>query len=298
MPFLGEIMSLLCAIVWAIAIILFRVAGQKVPALELNAFKNIVAALLLTFTWLALFFSDPSTHGDSFTTKEIIILIVSGLVGISLADTLLLKSLALIGAGRNAIISCLFSPFVISLSFLFLGERIALFQLLGFSLVIVSTFIVTSQKAGMNTSRKNLIKGSIYGVLDVLFIAIGMIMSKSIIEGHSPFAFAAIRTGAGFFGIVLWIVLIGRTKESIKIFKGNLPWVSMFSSAIMGSYLALILWTVGFKYTNASTASVLNQTSVLFTLIFAAIFLKEKLSLHKLIGALLGFAGVTFLFLF
>ena len=56
-------------------------------------------------------------------------------------------------------------------------------------------------------------------------------------------------------------------------------------------------WIVGFKYTSVSVASILNQTSVFFTLILAAIFLKERLSSLKIAGAVLGFLGVTLIIL-
>jgi drug/metabolite transporter (DMT)-like permease len=65
----------------------------------------------------------------------------------------------------------------------------------------------------------------------------------------------------------------------------------------LGAYLAMVLWLGGFKYTQASNASALNQTSNIFVFIFAAIFLGEKINLQRAIGILVGVAGaflVTF----
>jgi drug/metabolite transporter (DMT)-like permease len=45
------------------------------------------------------------------------------------------------------------------------------------------------------------------------------------------------------------------------------------------------------KYTLASTASVLNQTSAIFTLILATVFLRERLTVRKSLAILMGFAG-------
>ena len=296
MPFLGEIFSLLCAVVWALAIIYFRVAGGSVPAVELNLIKNTLAMLLLLMTWAVLWCISPTEFAYAFSTPELGYLVLSGMIGITLADTLLLKSLSLIGASRNAVLSCLFSPFVIVISLLFLGESFHSMQFIGFGIVVIGTMLVTLQKTDMSISSAALRVGSILGVFSVLFIAIGMTITKPIVNDANPIVTAAVRMTAGMVGSLVWVLLSGRIRKSLVILRGPLPWKAILISTSLGSYLALILWIVGFKLTDTSIASVLNQTSVLFTLIFAALILKEKMSARKIVGALLGFAGVVVLF--
>jgi len=48
----------------------------------------------------------------------------------------------------------------------------------------------------------------------------------------------------------------------------------------------------GMKYTQASVASALNQTSIVFIFILAAVFLKEPVNRFKIIGIFLAFLGV------
>jgi DME family drug/metabolite transporter len=297
MPLIGEIFSLLSAVVWASAIILFRIAGAKVEAIELNLVKSSIAMGLLLVTWLAFFLHDPLAHGVNFTTVEYIILIATGLVSITLADTLLLKSLQYIGAARNAVLACLFSPFVIGLSILFLGQSLNWMQIGGFSLVVFSTFLITTQKSNMTISKEDLRKGSILGILSVFFIAVGMTAVKPIVEDESVLATAAIRMTAAVLGNITWILITGRIAKSITIIKTSIPWKTVFIAAFLGSYTALLCWIIGFKNTDTSSASVLNQTSVLFTLVFAAIFLNERMGIQKIGGALIGFAGVAIIFL-
>ena len=45
-PYLGEICSLAAAILWALAIVLFKKSGEHVHPIALNTFKNVLAALL------------------------------------------------------------------------------------------------------------------------------------------------------------------------------------------------------------------------------------------------------------
>ncbi len=61
----------------------------------------------------------------------------------------------------------------------------------------------------------------------------------------------------------------------------------------MGAYLAMIIWLGGMKFTQASTASILNQTSAIFVLPVAAIVLGERITRQKLLAVILGVAGVA-----
>ena len=49
----------------------------------------------------------------------------------------------------------------------------------------------------------------------------------------------------------------------------------------------------GFKYTHASVAAILNQTSVIFALILATLILKEEFTWRKVVAATLALSGVV-----
>ncbi len=290
MPFWGETWSLLCAFFWASATILFRVAVRGIPAIELGLFKNAIAMVLFLLTWLA--FPDLDAQAD-LSSRDILILIVSGMLGIAVGDTLFLYSLKILGAGRNAILACLFSPFVILLAFGFLEERIGFLQFIGILVILLGIILAVYQKPLHAIPKNELIKGTAIGIIAVFFMAIGMVSTKPILTDASPVTVSCIRLLGGTTGVLLFTVFTGRVYRSIQIFKGHLPWKVMILGAFIGSYLALFAWVVGFKYTTVSIASILNQTSVFFTLILAAFFLKERLTALKFAGAILGFLGVT-----
>jgi drug/metabolite transporter, DME family len=290
MSYWGETWSLVCAFFWATAVILFRVAVRGIPAIELGLFKNTLALLLFALTWVIFPAVDAQTK---LSGHDILILVISGMLGISLGDTLFLYSLKLLGAGRNAILTCLFSTFVILLSFFFLGERFSLLQFLGFLTTLLGIVFAVYRKPDATISKENLVKGTIIGTISVFFMATGMVTTKTVLSGASPVEVACIRLSGGVAGVFLFALITGRLSRSIQVFKGDLPWTMMFLGGFVGSYLALFAWIIGFKYTSASIASILNQTSVFLILIFAAVFLKERLTALKITGALLGFLGVA-----
>ena len=61
---------------------------------------------------------------------------------------------------------------------------------------------------------------------------------------------------------------------------------------IVTNSIAILLFFYGLSISPLSSATVLNFTAPIFTVIFAIIFLKEKLTNHRLISLVLGFIGV------
>ena len=61
---------------------------------------------------------------------------------------------------------------------------------------------------------------------------------------------------------------------------------------VVTNSIAILLFFFGLSISPLSLATVLNFTAPIFTVIFAIIFLKEKLTTHRLISLVLGFIGV------
>lgn len=81
-----------------------------------------------------------------------------------------------------------------------------------------------------------------------------------------------------------------------QIFKINMGDMGvLILMAITGVTLQYIIQVSAQKYTSATNASLLINTSVFFIMIFSAMFLKETMNAKKVAGAIIGFAGVALL---
>ena len=151
-PGAGEICSVACALLWAIVTISLKRAGETVPPFELNLFKNIGIAMLLV---PAVFFFEFDSW-KMFSSSDIWILAISGVIGVCVADWLLLESLNLLGAGRNAILDCLYSPFVIVFAWFALGEKLTLDRIGGGLLVVagILSLLCLSKIPGKSKSSR------------------------------------------------------------------------------------------------------------------------------------------------
>ncbi len=285
--YFGETLALLTAINWAFAVILFRKSGESVHPIGLNLFKNILAMVLIIPTmWIT-----GNTLFRNVPAADYALLLVSGVIGIGLADTLFLKSLNTLGAGLLAIVDCCYSPFIILLSIVFLGESLALLQVIGVVLIVAAVLTALNERKSSKANGHKIVIGIVWGVLAMAANAVGIVMIKPLLE-QSPILWATeIRLLGGVIVLVV-ALLLRRDRRSIisSVILSN-RWGYTVSGSFMGAYVSMLLWLAGMKYTEASIASALNQTSNIFIFILAWLFLRESMDRYKILGIVLGVIG-------
>ncbi|MEM9530928.1 MAG: DMT family transporter [Pseudomonadota bacterium] len=286
----GELFALASALCWAVAVMLYTRSGEQMSPFTLNLTKNSISAVLLWPT--AMLFAGSGM--PALSTQEWLVCVLSGVIGIAVADTLYFACLNRIGAGRTGIVAALFSPSVVALSALFLGERLAPLQGVGFCTVLAGVIVVAfSRVARRDVDADQLRSGIALGATAVFLMAVGIVMVKRIVEQHSLLWIVEIRILAGVAGMLAVVLAQRRSGALIRELRQPHRWGQVLLGSFLGTYLAMIFWLAGYKYTLASIASVLNETSSVFILILAWLFLKEPLDRYKIAGVLLTFGGVV-----
>ncbi|MGB8951668.1 MAG: DMT family transporter [Candidatus Aminicenantales bacterium] len=283
----GEILALSSAILWAVSVILFRIIGKTVSPVGMNLLKNVFSIIFLLLTILAL-------HQPLFPPlpwQSYGLLILSGMIGIGLSDTLFFSALNLLGAELVAIVDCSYSPFIIGLSFLFLGERMNGIQIFGVILTISAVALITHKKTQLVISRPTLFLGISLGLLSMFFTAVGVVMIKPLLAHTSLFWASLFRMIGGFLSLGIYLALNPKRQSILKPLCSPQTIKLMIPASFLGGYLALVAWLGGMKYTEASVASAVNQLNTIFIFILGAIFLKEKITPIKIIAILFAFTG-------
>ena len=290
MESLGEVFALVCALMWASAVILYKYVGESMSANALNLVKNILGLALLIPTALII----EGLSLPKLSLSEWGILIASGYFGIAVADTWYLQALRNLGAGRTAIVASLYSPFVVILSIVFLQESLALWQWLGFAMVLIGILVVVYQPSYRSVDSTDLVKGVLLAAGSVFLTASGVVAMKPILSNDGFFWLVSLRMLAGVLGMLIFLQIRRQVISTYTvIIKGRHSWKHIIIASIAGSYLALIFWLAGFKYADASVASVLNETANIFIVLMAWLFLKEEMTKRKVAGAGLTFLGVV-----
>jgi drug/metabolite transporter (DMT)-like permease len=281
---LGEILALASALAWAVGVVLYRRLGETLPPLALNFLKNL---LVLGFVLPTV----PLLHGLAWPTLssgELLTCLLSGVLGIALADTLYFRALNRLGASRAGVIGNFYSPFVIVLSYLFLAERLAPVQIAGFLLVSVGVFLVGRPER--NGEGSGDLAAVLTGALAIFLMAAAIVMVKRILEAEPLLWIVLLRLLGGILGMLLIFAFTGFPRA---LGAARIRWSLLLPAAFVGQYLSMIFWLGGYKYTQASVAAILNESSSVFIVLLAWLLLGERLSTLTAVGVVLSLAGIA-----
>jgi len=286
---IGEACSIGSALAWSGGVIMYKRLGETLAPLQLNLLKNLIVLALLVPTLLL----TPGAGWPSLSPAALVLTLVSGVLGIAIADTLYFRALNALGAARVGIIGNLYSPFVIVLSFLFLAERLNALQIVGFMLVSIGVLLVTRQRAEKALAPAELRRGVLCGAAAIALMAIAIVMVKRVLEGQPLLWVVALRLLGGVAGLAALFVWRGQPLLPNAQHRPRLRWHVLIIGALLGQYVSMMLWLAGYKYTKASVAAILNESSSIFIVLLAALFLHEALTTRKLLGVGCTLSGVA-----
>lgn len=295
LTFAGEMAALSAAFLWAFSSFLFSRLGNTIPPIEMNFLKGILAVALFTATLFIL--GDPVTN---LTWQTVIILAVSGAIGIGFGDTMYFEALNLLGPRRTLLVTTLAPVFTALLAWVFLDETLNLLAVAGIFLTIAGiAWVITEQEKDSGQDSSHIRKGIFYAFLAAMTQAIGAVLSRWVLTGTQTSALhsALVRLVAGILFIVIWVAVkhqpVGqwvKTKSTPRL------WGTVAVVVVLGTYLAIWLQQVAFQYTRVGIAQTLLATSPLFVLPFSALQ-RERLSLRSITGVFVAVAGIALMFL-
>ena len=299
-PSFGVVAALLAALCWSVAVIIFKSASRFLSPLLIVLLKNTIA----TLCFVVLFFIfDIPFWLSGLESLDYYKIIISGVLGMGIADLLFIKALSQIGANRVAIVNC-FEPGIVYLfSVLMLGSFLTPKQLFGFLVVVVALLIISYEKDDIEIASSRKRRGVLTQVLAVVLSSFGIVLIKPVLSKlnasiASQLWVTFFRLFPGF--IFTWIVFMFK-KNKLKLLiplKNKSICLKIIIASGLGTFLALGFWIIG--YTNIQkppVASILGQTSVLFIIVLSYFFLNEKISKTKLGAMSLAICGVLFIVL-
>jgi len=289
---MGELLALLTALLYSGAVILYKRAVGVISPFGLNLFKNTVALICLGLTAIL----ARQTDIGAISTEHMLLIVASGVLGIGVSDTLFLMTLKRLGASRTAVVDCLYSPSVILFSFLTVGETLEPVAVLGGALIIGSVLLSAQRGFGVPISRRDFWVGCGLGALAMATVAYAIVMLKPILNSYPLILMNALRMASGL--AMLW-VCVPFHPERRRVYaelRPNDAWPWMILGAFLGSYLSIMTWLAGFKYSQAGVVALLNQTSTVMVVVMAAIFLGEPMTRVKVLAVVMAFLGTVVVF--
>ncbi len=290
---IGAFSALGSAFFWALAAILFKRVSHQVPAMGLNFNKGLVAFICLG----ALLLLGQTVSVD---TQSLIVLSLSGLIGICLGDSLYFVALRRLGPRLTLLLGALIPVAAGLMSFVFLQERISLLSTAGLALTIMGVVFVLWEKvptANQPSQPQHWKAGVFFGLLFVFSEAAGIILTKIGVQELPSLQATFIRQTSAIIGLTFWGLAAGTFIGWLKPLKNPRIRNRVIVAAITGAFIGTWLSVLALKNTHTSVAAALNSTSPLFVLPLAAYIMRESISRRAILGTVVSVIGIGIYFL-
>lgn len=191
-----ELAALGAATCWALSGVISAKPAGRLGSLAFNRIRQTFVTALL-----AVYVSATGTW-SGLGAAEAVPLLLSGLVGIFLGDTLLFASLNRLGPRRSGVVFALHAPIAAVLGFAVLGETLSLAALAGIALTIAGVVLAilfgrgASQNHAWEALKGPLWIGVALGLGAAIGQAVGSIVARPVLAaGIDPFLASMLRVG-------------------------------------------------------------------------------------------------------
>jgi drug/metabolite transporter (DMT)-like permease len=291
-------LAILAAICWSIASLISADITRLIGGLVFNRLRLFFVSIML-ITYTTVINTWGTIHFEYLNT-----IIVSGIIGIFLGDTLLFIALQKIGPRRNNILFSLAAPFTVLLNIFFLKKQMSAENLIGCFIVFIGVVIAVAFGSNKKldhrweTVQGSIIVGISFGILAALCQAIGLIMMKPILDlGADPIASASIRTSISCLMLSFTFFLRSKNFTSPIPFNLSILFKSIISG-FLGMALGMSLLLIALQNADAGIVATLSSTSPIIVLFLIWILTKEKPQKGAWIGTILAMIGTGLIFIY
>jgi len=170
-------------------------------------------------------------------------------------------------------------------------QAVVIAAIFEFSGAVLAVGQVRGSREGL--TRRTLLSGIAFGLLATSTQAVSIVAIKPLLEESSLLWANCWRLLGGVVTCFLLLPLLSGRRRALRTLTNVRVWPVMIPGTILGTYVSLLFWLAGMKYTFASVAAALNQTATLFTFLLAVFILKEPVTRMRLAALLLGLVGVA-----
>lgn len=261
-----------------------------------NTDSNLATALrtiiVVIFSWLMVFIVGSENTINSISTYTLVFLILSGLAT-GASWLCYFKALQLGDVNKITPIDKSSAVLTIILAFLFLGETPTSLMTLGVIVFAIGTYLMIQKKVSESHDVKSKL-WLFYAILSAVFASLTAILGKIGIQGVESNLGTAIRTIVVL--IMAWIIVFIQKKHvMIKQIDRKSGVFIAFSGLATG--LSWLCYYHALQIGKASMVVPIDQLSIVVSIAFSRVFLKEKLSGKAFIGLMLIAAGTMLLVL-
>ncbi len=221
--------------------------------------------------------------------NDILAFLACALFAITLNQMLFIKGLSYTFAIHASLLTLITPIMITIIAARILREKLTIQKIGGLFLGVSGAILLISTREA-SSPGENILLGDLLVILSAMAYTFYFILVKPLMNTYS-----AMQVMRWIFTFGFFMILPLCTKEfsniTWQLFTAK-DWFLLFLITVPGTFLAYIFNAYGIKTLNASTAGAYIYSQPVFAVIISMIFLKEHLSLYKVLAAALIFTGV------
>ncbi len=311
MQYLGEIISLLVAVLWTATALFADQASHRIGAMSTNFYRMVFSAILLAgLLWIVIGHPYPAfADGKTWLWMGL-----SALVGYVFGDYCLFNSYIVIGARFGQLFMTLAPPFAAIAGWALLGETLSWKSWLAMAVTLTGIAISILNRSGADhhLQLKLPLKGVLLGIGAGLGQGVGLVLSKIGMQHYAaalpadapaafdwamPFASTMIRSLTGMVGFFVLMALMRKLPELRAALKNGAGMKYTGLTTLFGPFIGVSLSLMAVQYARAGIASTLMALTPVLILFPYALIYKQKITPKEILGVIISMTGVALFFL-
>ncbi len=260
---------------------------------DTNIATAIRTGVVLVFSWFMVWITGAMTGINDIDFQTLLFLILSGLAT-GASWLCYFRALQLGDVNKVVPIDKSSTVLTILLAVIFLNEPLTWRKVLAMIAISVGTWLMITKTESTHSEKDMKNRWLIYAALSAVFAAATAILGKIGITHIPSNLGTAIRTTVVLVMAWMMVFVTGKQKEVKKIEKGELIFIVLSGFATGASWLC---YYHALQEGLASVVVPIDKLSILITIIFSWLVLKEKLSKKALAGIISIVLGTMLLIL-
>lgn len=278
-----DLALLLMTLIWGLNFVVV-----KTTFLELDPFTFLTLRFLFAsiFFLVVVYLVQKGFHIPRRAWVQVLLL---GVVGTSLYQPLFMAGLSLSQASTSALILATTPAFVVLLNRIISRERFAargwlglLFSFSGLALIILS--------GGDFALHSRALWGDALVLTATICWSFYSVLSAPLLRRYSALSVAALSTIMGTVPLLFITAPAVAAQNWAQVTTSG--WLGVLYSSVLAIGIAYILWNYGVKRIGSAHTAIYNNLTPVIATFGAAIFLGEPLTVFKIVGAVIIFAGL------
>ena len=248
---------------------------------------NVIRVGVSMILFWILFLAKPVNI--KIARKDIGRFVLCAITGVVINQTLFIKGLSLTYSIHASLLMLTTPILIVFIAAWILRERISFIKLSGLALGITGAAVLVIGKENSGTGN-SIVLGDILIIINAISYTFYFVLVKPLMLKYDPVVIIRWIFSFGFL-LILPLGWIEFTQIQWQQFT-RVDYTIMALIVIGGTFFAYLFNVYGIKILGASVAGFYIYTQPFFAAIIAMLFLKEELSMYKIVAAGLIFAGV------